>query len=277
MLFCSSDTEFSITLNGKDALTEDEKTLASYGIVPGDLICLLLEETDAKSNLPPPSSSSPPSLQNGRETSTLTPKNQADGPKEERQNEQSDNQKAQVEAQKSDSRVSTWQLACMTQDKKWGILYQMMHCITKSLFRIFDSLWLSDNVATYWDGNLSPALLVMSQFRQVPRDVLHFHRIACFLLEHALRLRKLWVLAPSVMPWKQLLDVPHKGSKYWNTTHKWSAWFLSHGYNSSLWFRWPAWNERSVCLVHEVRQCWGSSCLVLQKGAFVWTHTPVSS
>lgn len=103
----SSDTEFSITLNGKDALTEDEKTLASYGIVPGDLICLLLEETDAKSNLPPPSSSSPPSLQNGRETSTLTPKNQADGPKEERQNEQSDNQKAQVEAQKSDSRAGS--------------------------------------------------------------------------------------------------------------------------------------------------------------------------
>uniref|UniRef100_A0A8V0YKT9 F-box protein 7 n=1 Tax=Gallus gallus TaxID=9031 RepID=A0A8V0YKT9_CHICK len=103
----SSDTEFSITLNGKDALTEDEKTLASYGIVPGDLICLLLEETDAKSSLPPPSSSSPPSLQNGRETSTLTPKNQADGPKEERQNEQSDNQKAQVEAQKSDSRAGS--------------------------------------------------------------------------------------------------------------------------------------------------------------------------
>lgn len=94
-------------MNGKDALTEDEKTLASYGIVPGDLICLLLEETDAKSSLPPASSSSPPSLQNGRETSTLTPKSQADSPKEERQNEQSDDQKSQVEAQKSDSRVST--------------------------------------------------------------------------------------------------------------------------------------------------------------------------
>ncbi|XP_019466985.1 F-box only protein 7, partial [Meleagris gallopavo] len=107
LIFCSSDTEFSITLNGKDALTEDEKTLASYGIVPGDLICLLLEETVAKSSLPPPSSSSPPSLQNGRETSTLTPKSQADSPKEERQNEQCDNQKAQVEAQKSDSRAGS--------------------------------------------------------------------------------------------------------------------------------------------------------------------------
>ncbi|OXB59119.1 hypothetical protein ASZ78_006360 [Callipepla squamata] len=97
----SSDTEFSITLNGKDALTEDEKTVASYGIVPGDLICLLLEETNAKSSLPPPS------LQNGQETSALTPRSQADSPKEERQNEQSDNQKTQVEAQKSDSRAGS--------------------------------------------------------------------------------------------------------------------------------------------------------------------------
>ncbi|OXB72962.1 UNVERIFIED_CONTAM: hypothetical protein H355_006502 [Colinus virginianus] len=97
----SSDTEFSITLNGKDALTEDEKTVASYGIVPGDLICLLLEETNAKSSLPPPS------LQNGQETSALTPRSQADSPKEERQNEQSDNQKTQVEVQKSDSRAGS--------------------------------------------------------------------------------------------------------------------------------------------------------------------------
>uniref|UniRef100_A0A8C2U5P5 F-box protein 7 n=1 Tax=Coturnix japonica TaxID=93934 RepID=A0A8C2U5P5_COTJA len=103
----SSDTEFSITLNGKDALTEDEKTLVSYGIVPGDLLCLLLEETDAKSSLPPPSSSNPPSLQNGHEISTLTPKSQADSPKEERQNEESDNQKSQAEAQKSDSRAGS--------------------------------------------------------------------------------------------------------------------------------------------------------------------------
>ncbi|XP_065599138.1 F-box only protein 7 [Cyrtonyx montezumae] len=97
----SSDTEFSITLNGKDALTEDEKTVASYGIVPGDLICLLLEDTNAKSSL------SPPSLQNGRETSTLTPRSQADSAKDERQNEKPDNQKAQVETQKSDNRAGS--------------------------------------------------------------------------------------------------------------------------------------------------------------------------
>uniref|UniRef100_A0A5F8H7U5 F-box protein 7 n=1 Tax=Monodelphis domestica TaxID=13616 RepID=A0A5F8H7U5_MONDO len=40
----SSDIQFAVTLNSKDALTEDEKTLAEYGIVCGDLICLVLEE-----------------------------------------------------------------------------------------------------------------------------------------------------------------------------------------------------------------------------------------
>lgn len=106
LLFCSSDTEFSITLNSKDALTEDEKTLASYGIVPGDLICLLLEEKDAKPSLPPPSSSNPPTLQNGHETSTVIPsRSQADSPKEERPDGQSANQKAQEEVQSNDDRV----------------------------------------------------------------------------------------------------------------------------------------------------------------------------
>ncbi|XP_075577871.1 F-box only protein 7 isoform X3 [Pelecanus crispus] len=103
----SSDTEFSITLNRKDALTEDQKTLASYGIVSGDLICLLLEEADGQPNLPPPPST-PPRLENGHEPSTLIPsKSQAKSPKEEGQNDQSDNQKAQVEVQKSDERAGS--------------------------------------------------------------------------------------------------------------------------------------------------------------------------
>ncbi|KFW81213.1 F-box only protein 7, partial [Manacus vitellinus] len=108
----SSDTKFSITLNRKDALTEDQKTLASYGIVSGDLICLLLEEADGQPSLPPPPPSAPtpppPPLQNGREPSTLTPNNsEANSPKEEGQNEQSDNQKAQGEVQKSDERAGS--------------------------------------------------------------------------------------------------------------------------------------------------------------------------
>ncbi|NXE35091.1 FBX7 protein, partial [Ptilorrhoa leucosticta] len=104
----SSETTFSITLNRKDALTEDQKTLASYGIVSGDLICLLLEEPDGQPSLPPPST--PPSLQNGHEPSTLTSnKNQASSPKEEGWNEQSNNEKALVEVQESDERAGSSQ------------------------------------------------------------------------------------------------------------------------------------------------------------------------
>ncbi|XP_027536183.1 F-box only protein 7 isoform X3 [Neopelma chrysocephalum] len=107
----SSDTKFSITLNRKDALTEDQKTLASYGVVSGDLICLLLEEADGQPSLPPPPSTPtppPPPLQNGREPSTLTPNNsEASSPKEEGQNEQSDSQKAQEEVRKSDERAGS--------------------------------------------------------------------------------------------------------------------------------------------------------------------------
>lgn len=105
-LFCSSDTTFSITLNRKDALTEDQKTLASYGIVSGDLICLLLEEPDGQPSLPPPPATPAP-LQNGHEPSTLTPNNSQANSAREGQNEQSNNEKAQVEVQESGERVST--------------------------------------------------------------------------------------------------------------------------------------------------------------------------
>uniref|UniRef100_A0A8C6YIT6 F-box protein 7 n=1 Tax=Nothoprocta perdicaria TaxID=30464 RepID=A0A8C6YIT6_NOTPE len=103
----STDTQFSITLNNKDALTEDEKTLAAYGIVSGDLICLLLEEADAKPSPPPPSSPTPALLQNGQEPSTSIPsKSQASSPKEERQNGLPESQKVQGEVQKNDAKSS---------------------------------------------------------------------------------------------------------------------------------------------------------------------------
>ncbi|XP_030071338.1 LOW QUALITY PROTEIN: F-box only protein 7 [Microcaecilia unicolor] len=41
----SADTPFTITLNGKDPLTGEQETLVSYGIVSGDLICLLIPES----------------------------------------------------------------------------------------------------------------------------------------------------------------------------------------------------------------------------------------
>ncbi|KAL6075152.1 hypothetical protein STEG23_029979 [Scotinomys teguina] len=48
----SYDTRFAITLNNKDALTGDEETLASYGMVSGDLICLVLADDLPSPNLP---------------------------------------------------------------------------------------------------------------------------------------------------------------------------------------------------------------------------------
>ncbi|XP_057412444.1 F-box only protein 7 isoform X3 [Balaenoptera acutorostrata] len=65
----SSDTRFAITLNNKDALTGDEETLASYGIVSGDLICLILEDAIAAPNLPSSTDSEHSSLQNNDQPS----------------------------------------------------------------------------------------------------------------------------------------------------------------------------------------------------------------
>ncbi|XP_029453183.1 F-box only protein 7-like isoform X2 [Rhinatrema bivittatum] len=49
----SSDTPFTITLNGKDALRGEQEPLVSYGIVAGDLICLILPEATAAACLSP--------------------------------------------------------------------------------------------------------------------------------------------------------------------------------------------------------------------------------
>ncbi|KAM7181950.1 F-box only protein 7 isoform 2-T2 [Macrochelys suwanniensis] len=99
----SSDTQFAITLNNKDALTGDHETLASYGIVSGDMICLLLDETNAAPILPPSlSSPPPPPLQNNHELSTLTTSHsQASSLEKERQNGPCEDHKAQTDAKKS--------------------------------------------------------------------------------------------------------------------------------------------------------------------------------
>ncbi|XP_015283056.1 PREDICTED: F-box only protein 7 [Gekko japonicus] len=55
----SSSTQFAITLNNKDSLSGDQESLASFGIVSGDLICLRLEDANATPTLPTsPSSTS---------------------------------------------------------------------------------------------------------------------------------------------------------------------------------------------------------------------------
>ncbi|XP_003220944.1 F-box only protein 7 isoform X1 [Anolis carolinensis] len=64
----SSETKFEITLNNKDSLVGDQDTLASFGIVSGDLICLILED-DAALRLSSPSSSSLPSSQSNHGSS----------------------------------------------------------------------------------------------------------------------------------------------------------------------------------------------------------------
>ncbi|XP_036108265.1 F-box only protein 7 isoform X1 [Molossus molossus] len=73
----SSDTRFAITLNNKDALTGDEETLASYGIVSGDLICLILEDAIPAPNLPSSTDSEHSSLQNNDQPSLATPSRQS--------------------------------------------------------------------------------------------------------------------------------------------------------------------------------------------------------
>uniref|UniRef100_A0A8D2JLJ5 F-box only protein 7 n=1 Tax=Sciurus vulgaris TaxID=55149 RepID=A0A8D2JLJ5_SCIVU len=80
----SSDTRFAITLNNKDALTGDEETLASYGIVSGDLICLILEDAMPAPNLPSSTDSEHSSLQNNDQPSLAASSSQASIPDEQR-------------------------------------------------------------------------------------------------------------------------------------------------------------------------------------------------
>ncbi|KAG5267480.1 hypothetical protein AALO_G00222230 [Alosa alosa] len=55
----SSDTDFGLSLNGKEPLTDTGQTLASCGIVSGDLICVILPQTcPAPAAAPAESSSS---------------------------------------------------------------------------------------------------------------------------------------------------------------------------------------------------------------------------
>ncbi|KAM7327972.1 hypothetical protein ACRRTK_012064 [Alexandromys fortis] len=98
----SSDTRFAITLNNKDALTRDEETLASYGIVSGDLICLVLEDDLPAPNLPSSTDSEPSSLQNTDQPSQAASSCQASIP-DERRSDSSHAQATQFDAWNDDS------------------------------------------------------------------------------------------------------------------------------------------------------------------------------
>ena len=64
-------------MNNKDALTGDEETLASYGIVSGDLICLIREDAIAAPNLPSSTVSEHSSLQNNDQPSLAASSSQS--------------------------------------------------------------------------------------------------------------------------------------------------------------------------------------------------------
>ncbi|XP_021114003.1 F-box only protein 7 isoform X2 [Heterocephalus glaber] len=90
----SSDIRYAITLNNKDALTGDEETLASYGIVSGDLICLVLEDAMPAPNLPPSTDSEHFSVPNNDQPSLAATSSQASIP-DERQSDSFQGQAAQ--------------------------------------------------------------------------------------------------------------------------------------------------------------------------------------
>lgn len=102
---CSSETQFAITLNNKDFLTGDEETLASFGIVSGDLICLVLEDANAVPTLP--STSSLPSLQNNHELSTSAIcQSPVRSPDSKRRNGHSEDPNVQSDIQMDDNTVN---------------------------------------------------------------------------------------------------------------------------------------------------------------------------
>ncbi|XP_016003530.1 F-box only protein 7 isoform X1 [Rousettus aegyptiacus] len=98
----SSDTRFAITLNNKDALTGDEETLASYGIVSGDLICLILEDAIPAPNLPSSTDSDHSSLQNNDQPSLAASSVQS-STQEEQQSDSFQGEAAQSDVWNDDS------------------------------------------------------------------------------------------------------------------------------------------------------------------------------
>lgn len=100
----SSDTRFAITLNNKDALTGDEETLASYGIVSGDLICLILEDAIPAPNLPSSTDSDHSSLQNNDQPSLAASSVQS-STQEEQQSDSFQGEAAQSDVWNDDSMV----------------------------------------------------------------------------------------------------------------------------------------------------------------------------
>lgn len=73
VFLCSPDTEFNLSLNGKESLTDTGQTLASCGIVSGDLICVILPQSCPAPGPSPPSTSQTPSSSSKVITSSSKP------------------------------------------------------------------------------------------------------------------------------------------------------------------------------------------------------------
>lgn len=91
-------------MNNKDALTGDEETLASYGIVSGDLICLILEDAIPAPNLPSSTDSDHSSLQNNDQPSLAASSVQS-STQEEQQSDSFQGEAAQSDVWNDDSMV----------------------------------------------------------------------------------------------------------------------------------------------------------------------------
>lgn len=77
-VLCSPDTEFGLSLNGKEPLSDTGQTLASCGIVSGDLICVILPQSCPAPGLSLPTTSQRPTSSSKaphkmQEPSTSTP------------------------------------------------------------------------------------------------------------------------------------------------------------------------------------------------------------
>lgn len=92
-------------MNNKDALTGDEETLASYGIVSGDLICLILEDAIPAPNLPSSTDSEHSSLQNNDQPSLAASSSQS-SVQDEQLSDSFQGQAAQSDVWGDDSMVS---------------------------------------------------------------------------------------------------------------------------------------------------------------------------
>ncbi|XP_076862986.1 F-box only protein 7 [Brachyhypopomus gauderio] len=76
----SADTEFTLSLNGKEALVDTGQTLSSCGVVSGDMICVVLPQNSPPSSLAPPTCPQTLSTQQSRSVLAMERSSEEAGP-----------------------------------------------------------------------------------------------------------------------------------------------------------------------------------------------------